>query len=357
MITRVPSFDNTFSKTPLPRESRFKEGEVFKGTVIRDYGGGEVLVVSRGKQFRAHTELNLREGEDHCFQVKTVGRRIELTVLGDARTRVLTPAHLLAAGRAGREKLFHILTELSTGHALKGLHPETRLALKNCTQFLPSIITHDPKGDQGQWISRYFLGNGLFWENKVARFLMTGKGGPWKSLSSMDLKGSLLALNNNLMVEERDHPEVASLSHKVREAISLIEQDQFMNLSLVREDGGLFLFVPGYAEDGFKQGELYVKGGKGSKGVSVSMHLEFTWLGRVDVAVTLVESLVTVQILLEDEERAGLVTANLPALEAGLKDTGLALGSLGCRVRESRARDEMPLLEEDIAGHSIDVVI
>ncbi|MFH1157091.1 MAG: hypothetical protein V1793_25115, partial [Pseudomonadota bacterium] len=65
----------------------------------------------------------------------------------------------------------------------------------------------------------------------------------------------------------------------------------------------------------------------------------------------------TVQILLEDEERAGLVTANLPALEAGLKDTGLVLGSLGCRVRESRARDEMPLLDEDIAGPSIDVVI
>jgi hypothetical protein len=357
MITRVPSLEKPFSKTSLPRESRFKEGEVLKGTVIQNYGGGEVLVVSRGKQFRAHTALNLTVGEEHRFQVKAVGKRIELAVLSDARTKPLSPAHLWAAGREGRDRLSQILTELSAGHALKCLQPETRVALKGLAQFLPAIISNDSKGDQAQWMSRTFLGNGLFWENKVARFVMTGKGGPLKTLSATDLKGSLLALNKILMVEEQDHPEIASLSRKVTEAVSLIEQEQILNLSLLREDGGVLLFVPGHAEDGFKQGELYVKGAKGSEGVSISMHLEFTWLGQVDVAVTLVESLLTVQILLEDGERAGLVTTNLPVLEAGLKETGFVLGSLGCRVREGEARDEIPAQEEDTAGHSVDVVI
>ena len=358
MINRIASLENNVPKAAQPRGPQFREGEIFKGTVIRNYGGGEVLVVSNGNRFRARTEINLKEGEDYRFQVKTAGNRIDLSVAGNGRTRPAKLTFLREGGRAGRERLTHVLKELSAGHSIKGLSSETRLSLQGLDQFLPATIYTDAKGDNAPYIYRYFLGNGLFWESKVVRFLTSGKGGPWKTLSSTDLKGNLLALKNRLKMEEEDNPQTVSLSHKVGEAISLIEEEQLLNLSLQTEEGGLVLFLPGCPEDGFKEGELYVKGIKGSEEVSsVSMHLDFTWLGRVDMVVTMLESFVTVQLLLEDDEKTGIVTANLPALEAGLKAAGLASASMGCRTRETEGENKAPSPEDSPQGRSVNMVI
>ena len=72
-ISHTPLPQHTIPNNPFQADLKFKPGEILKGTVIRKFPGGELLVSAEGKQFRAYTALNLIEGDRQYFQVKTLG--------------------------------------------------------------------------------------------------------------------------------------------------------------------------------------------------------------------------------------------------------------------------------------------
>ena len=190
-ITQSPG--HQFDKSRAQEALNFRVGETFKGNVIRRLSGGKVLVASRGRQFWAHTTLNLQEGQRHHFQVKSLGSKVELKVLngGIKSTHCLTGD--LSNVRAAREKLARILAELTSVRTLHVLPSEAKGALGSLTRLLPAIVYSGPEKDAVQSLMRCILGSGLFWESKVARYFPGDKKENWRQLMAGDLKGLLLA--------------------------------------------------------------------------------------------------------------------------------------------------------------------
>jgi len=356
-ITHSQFLKNPIQKIPFPAELKLQPGEIFKGTVIQKYPGGGVLVAFKGKEFPAFTELNLTEGQKHHFQVKSTGQRIELKVLDGGVIKLRSPLHIWASSRTARDQLAGILKELAGARNLKGLSPEATAAFKSLSQLLPALVYSEPGGDDARWFSRFLLGSGLFWENKVARHLLGEKNKSWKKVLATDLKGILLSLNKSMKAEGHDQPHLESLVLKIKQAIDLIEQNQFLNLSSIREGAGFFFFVPGLADEGFKKAEVFVKNDEKENGLHLTLFLEFTRLGQMEVAVSVVESVISVKILVQDDETAKFITENLPLLEAGLQDEGMTIGTIFCDIKEKQGFEMTPFSDGKIPTPSIHLVI
>ena len=356
-ITHIQSLQNAIQRTPLQAELTFKPGEIFRGTVIQRRPEGGVLVAAKGREFLAYTKLSLTEGHKHHFQVKSIGSKIELKVLDEGILKLNSPVHLWASSRMARDKLAGILLEISAANNLKGLAPASTQAFKDLHQLLPAIIYGKPGDNDVLWLSRNLLGSGLFWENKVARLLFGNKKGSWNRLSAADMKGILLSLDKNLRVEGYDQNHVQSLSLKIKQALHLIEQDQFLNLSSVREGLGWFWFIPGFAGDGFRRAELFVKKKETAKEIYFSIFLEFTHLGEMEVSVSIVESVIGVNIVVEDMEKEEFISRHLPLLETSLQNAGMDTGLIVCNTKEKQDHDFATFYDENSFSPSIHLVI
>lgn len=335
-----------------PAETRLTQGEIFRGRVIgRD--GGDVLVSFRGRQFPAQIDSRVREGEEYRFQVKSWGDRVILRVLHEAG----------AAGPAGTgrsrqgERLAGLLKDLSSFQPPKDLSPETHRLIRNLGELLPSLIYREPKGDPSLWLSRYFAASGFFWESKVARYLLGGGKGPWRSVLGDDLKGMLLELRRSIREESRGEPTLAAFSKKVEEAVRLIEGQQVGNLSLRGEEGGWFCFIPAQSEEGLVQADLFCTRKRGSKEIRFALYLEFTSLGPLEVAASILDSSLTVHFRAADEERACLITESFPLLDAGLKELGITTRSMRCTVQGEASREPGSPESGEGPGYSLDLVI
>ena len=176
-ITQSPG--HQFDKSRSQKALNFKVGETFKGTVIQRLSNREVLVGARGQQFRAHTALNLQEGQQHHFQVKSLGSKIELKVLDGEASSQRSLAGDWASARKNRTRLVKILAELSSTRIPKALPSEAKEALGSLTRLLPGVVYNGPEKDAAQWLMRTIPGSGLFWESKVAGYLLGDKKEPW----------------------------------------------------------------------------------------------------------------------------------------------------------------------------------
>ncbi|MBN2124028.1 MAG: flagellar hook-length control protein FliK [Deltaproteobacteria bacterium] len=337
---------------------RFQAGDLFRGTVLRSYPGGEVLVAAGGKEFRARTELHLVEGSTYRFQVKTTGERTELKVLDEGPLRLRSPLHLWVSSRSIRNRLADGLLRLSAARNLKHLPPDARLALRDVHRLLPALIYRAPNGDQAQWVSRFLLGSGLFWENKVARFLLGEEAASPNRLQEKDLKALLLILDRNLALKGGSNQQaLGPLSETIREALSLVEQDQFLNLSSHQEDIGWYWCIPGSEDEGFRKAEVFLEREREEEEIRLFMYLDFTRLGEVEAEVCMLGSNLSLRLAVEDEEREAFVSRELPLLGASLQALGLRPTTMHCSVREKRDEGRMEFLEERVKGPAVDLVI
>lgn len=341
-INEIVSSGPSLQKSSHQKGMTFKTGDVFHGTVIRRYPGGEFLVSAGGRQFRASTALNLMVGQKHTFQVRTPWPRIELKVLDGDLAKGLSPVQMWASSRRGRNRLVRILQDLVQAHNLKGLNPEARPAFKALSGLLPAMIYREPEMDGAKWLTRYLLGSGLFWENKLACHLLGEKNRPWNRILGEDLKGLLLSLERGLAVNGPEGRQLESLAMRITEALHLIEQDQFLNLSSLREGVGWFLFLPGLEENGFNRAEVFVEKRNQEEGIHFSMLLEFSHLGPVEADVFVTDPTIGVRIFVDDEEKAAFVTGHLPLLEGALQKVGMRAGPLFCGVKEKGDLDMNP---------------
>ncbi len=319
---------------------KLSPGEIIKGTVVKKYPPNEVLVSYRGQQFRANTTLGLKEGKTYHFQVKNMGSQTELKVLDGTITR--SGAHVPSDSfkTVTGAKLTNLIKTLSRADNIRGLSDTTIQAIKSLRQFIPSILYKDLGDNNGLWLHRLILGSGLFWENKVLRSLMGEKNKTWNRLITSDLKGLLLSLESSLRSEDPNHHGLKPMTDKIKQAISLIEQDQLQNLSGIREDTGWFFFIPGFGDDGFRKGELFVRNSDEREGLNFSIFLDFTHLGQVEFDVSIIESIIGIRIHAEDTEKANYLTANIHLLEKGLRDLGITTGTILCDVKEDPCAEE-----------------
>lgn len=348
------------SANPL-KGVELKAGDRFTGKVLQKLPGeGEVLVSARGERFRAHTGLILKKGAQYRFQVKSAGERIELRVLtAELRPRGDTLINDWAVGKGTRQVLSLLLQDLAAARTRKVLPPPVRENMIDLNRLVPSLVYRKPEDHRASWVMNYLDKSGLFWESKVVRYLLEGRQkGTQTEVIKGDLKGILLSLEASLGKGGPEDQETQGLLLKVREALLRIEQEQFLNLNILREEAGWCFFVPGLQEEGFGGAEVLVsKDGKEGE-IRFTMVLEFSELGQMEVNLSIQDTLLNARILLEDEARAAFVREHVSLLEDALREGGIQSGKIVCGVREAEGTDQGgPLPEGQDVVPGVDLLI
>ncbi|MFO7783487.1 MAG: flagellar hook-length control protein FliK [Thermodesulfobacteriota bacterium] len=336
---------------------RFTPGDIFRGTVIEVRGGGNVLLLARGAKIPAFATRSLQEGQNHLFQVRSQGERLVLRVLEGERAERISAVRLWASGRTARAELGRILEHLSLKAEDRGLNRTVREVLVRLRERMPGMVYRGPHGDGVKWLARQLRDSGLFLENRAAQFLLQGKEGVFQNLGTSDLKAMLLALKAALGDRHPADSMTADLANQAGRGLQLIQQDQLLNLNAWKEGLGWFWFIPGHPDEGFRGGELFVrKRDPDDEEFFLSLCLDFSLLGRMDVAVSLHRSVVNIRILAENRDAADLVNNHLDELREQLEAAGLESGAIGCRRRRRDDPPWTPFLDAAGISGAVDVV-
>lgn len=341
-ISDINSSERSFLINSKDAKINLKNGEVIRGTVIRSIHEGGLLLSMKGKQLNVPEGPDLPVGTRHLFQVNITESRIELKLLELPVNKAGQPLTTMSAN-AARETLANILTELKGALDQAGLSRTTAQAVQNLRQLMPLILYASARDNGGIWVKENIMASGLLWESKVAEFLLSDeKNSPIKKLLKGDLKGILLSLQKGLLAEGKDGDD--SLMVKIRQALNLIEGNQQMNLSALEEGLGWLFFIPGFERDGFLGAEIFSKKSDEKGGIFFSVLLEFTQLGRFQANVSMMESGMSVRILMDDEDKAKIVNESLHLLEKGLSALDIRNVKVSCDVRrgEETIEDMVP---------------
>lgn len=337
---------------------RLAPGDTLRATVLEARDRGEVLLLTRGTRFQAFATRPLQEGRNYLLQVRACGERILLSVVQDGAAERTSAVRLWATGRTDRAELGNLLRSLAEALEDNRLDEPIRKALGTLRNRLPGLIFRAPARDGVQWMMRQLRDSGLFLESRAARHLMEGEKAPFQSLTTSDLKGILLSLKTLLIGREVESPRIADLARQVDQALHVIETDQLLNLSSLKDGLGWFWFIPGFGKDGFRGGEAFFrKPGTHEGALSLSLSLEFTRLGCMEVSVSLTRSVVGLRILTEDGIRADLVRRHLEELRDGLTASGLQAGTMVCREKQEDDPEWAPFLDVENAANAVDIVM
>ena len=333
MISQIPSPENPALLKSRGREnSALKKGEIFRGEVVRDLGKGEALVQSGGRTLRVATDMPLKEGGVYDFRVRTSAPIGGLPVLESAPGRD-SPRGGAISPQQGIAFALHELT--SAAVRAKGISPTTSALIGKLSMALQGLFYQEGAEDPVRWVLRSVSEGGMFWENRVARYLLHGtRGGPgaWRERLGNDLKGMLLEIQASLKKEGRDSPEVDAVRRKTEEAVDLIQSEQLENQQYMGEEGGWSFILPVRLQEGAGDVGLFLRRERNKGAIRFSMMMEFSSLGAVEVGGSVLESGITVNFQVRDKETADWVRSNLPLLGESLREKGFAPGPLACTV-------------------------
>jgi len=333
-----------------------KRGETFRGTVVERRDNGNVLILARGTKFQALAARPLTEGRKYLFQVRAAGERLLLKVVeGDASGRT-SAVRLWASGRAGRAKLGRILGELAGSARDDRLSRAVRDTLVRLGNRIPAAVYRGPQPDGARWLVRQLRESGLFLEGRAARFLLEGDGAGLRSLETADIKGLLLFLKASLGSPAGD-TLAADLIRQVEQGLQIIQQDQMLNLSALKDGLGWFWFIPGNPEEGFRRGEVFVqRPEQEGEETFLSLSLDFSILGHLDAAVSMKRPALSLRILTEEAGVAEFLGSHLEELRDSLAAAGLEPGTITCRERRKDDPEWTPFTEAaDLTG-AVDVL-
>ena len=335
----------------------FRPGEILRGTVISRLRAGQFIVVAKGRPFAATSKVILNEGDSRIFQVQSAGGRIALKLLDEEPPRLQTSSQRLAIPpQRTRNMMVATLAELIKARRFKGLAPGVSAALRDLNQLLPAIVYRAPGKQDSGWLLHNLLMGGLFWENKLARLLSGEKKVSWSRIAASDLKGSLAALSKQIRAEEDADRSYAALRSKVEQCLELIERDQLLNLSSVREGLGWVWFIPGSEEGGFGGGDVLVHSKQEEAGICFSVRVELSRLGELEAIVSMSDHKVDVRIFLKAIDALRYVSQNVDILAQGLKTAGLIPGSIRCQLREEAQPGSALGAEGGLKSPAVDLV-
>jgi hypothetical protein len=352
-ISQVTS-SNSFQQGLRDSGINLKDGQVVRATVLKILPEGGALLSVNGKQLSIATSLNLPEGSRLLLQASLTNSKIEFRPVENDSPKPGLPVSSATPGTT-KDSLTGIISELKAALDQGELDNIASQGAKDLKQIMQSIMYSEPGKNNGAWIKENILAGGMLWENKIAEFLSEENNLPVKKLTKGDLKAILLSLKKILETEDSSHTSTAAL--KVKQALSQIENMQFHNLTSLEDGLGWLFLIPGLVKDGFNGAEIFVKKRDAGKVISFSVLAEFTRLGRFEARVTMVDSMTSIRILMDDKEKADIVNGNLSALESGLAALGLANVALSCDVRKATDMDG------DVAGNflgrskTVDMVI
>jgi hypothetical protein len=185
---------------------------------------------------------------------------------------------------------------------------------------------------------------------------VSGGGQALPAFLGKDLKGILLSLEKAIF-------EVGSFKNRelmlaqTREALQFIEQDQLFNLASLRDGIGWHWSMPGFEEEGFQGGEIFVESKKKGDGITVTLLLQLSHLGLLRVDLSLFEKVIQVRILGKEAGSVDFIDRHLQELKNGFEAKGMRFGFLKCEVDNDLDIKDIPASWREAFSSFLDVRI
>jgi hypothetical protein len=327
------------SETKNKITASLKQGAIIKGTVQERLKGGEFIISSGGRDFRAHSSLALKVGQKYDFHILSVKDRVELRVVeGEGRVQENISGLISSANTIGH-KLTQALANAIHLPSIKGLPAQASGLMEKLHGILKHPVSAKDIPQIISWVTKNIKGSGIFWEAKLLH-LITGKSGETpRELADQDVKAILLNILKNIEKGLEEKEGVKTLTVNVREALNLIEQEQVMNLDTIRDGIGFFVSLPFVNRDDFISSGLFIKKSK-EGGLHFSIFLDMTFTGKMNIDTLFLNETASVMINVENEKTREMIIENAHELEEAFKNAGYITGRIRCEVKENVVPDE-----------------
>jgi|GEM_PF-2608245 hypothetical protein len=315
---------------------RFHKGQIVEARVDRTVSQRQAQLIIQGKTVSARTHLPLQPGQKILLRVTRAGAQPEFQVVeakgGKWFECPLDALKLL--GKSGPYSLLSRFIKAVPDSNIPKMNASGAEVFKRLEHLLKSM--QDPAGHLDQNTVKSFISkSGLTWENKLLSMLLSERPLPEpvvQRLIAGDLKALAMAAVQNI-ADEGDGRVI-----DIRAYLDSIEQLQVLNSQVSRESGRYLIPLPTLFNENIRFGQMLIDLGKESGGdgdkknrvVRVSLLLEMSNLGHLQVDISILENSINGMLSVENETVQALINAHLPELAEKLQKSGFHVYEMSC---------------------------
>jgi hypothetical protein len=328
------------------------KGQIVEAEVVRSISPRQVLLKMKGKTFSAHTCIPFKPGQKISLRVTHTGSRPRFQYVETRGGSFLQlPPDCFSDFR-------RLCPYGALGKLLRNLksQPETPLAravLISIERLVKAIAPESDVADPDR--TRGFIRkSGLTWEHKLLSVIEAKRSLPQPFLQRFiegDLKGLSLLLMQN--AEKEDFGGINDL-HLLLENI---ERLQVLNHHASKESGRFLVPVPVLFDRDIRFGQMLVDVGSRSSGpgedriIRVSLLLEMSGLGNLQVDLSILKGAITGLFSVEDDSSRLLIESQMPHLLERLQKSGFIVHDMSCRTVGPEALSSASLADRMIEDH------
>jgi hypothetical protein len=358
-MARIPPTRSGLDLSPPNRQTRasairfsglsFLPGDSFSGKVLKVLPERRAILLVNGRQVEALSTVPLKEGRTHQFLVQATGPGTLLRVLDAGAQEVPQALKALASMDLVRTRIGSGLVDLMGHLGSITLSAKSGQILSELRDMADQILYRSGREDGG-WVFKSLGASGVFWENKVARYLMDPRRGSMRPHGDRDLKAILHRLVKALGEEAMEAAEKGRSTQMIENMIQLIEKEQFISLSAEKLGWHWCWILPGHEASSFGGAEIFGGEGPDGDGIHLAIRLAFSTVGQVEAEVSLRGSALSVQISMEDHEKLGAALEDLEDLRRRLEGPGVKVTQLSCEVRPQGQDKTASSVLKDLEG-------
>jgi hypothetical protein len=327
----------------------FLPGDSFSGKVLSVLPESRAMLLVNGHQVEVLSTVPLKEGRSHQFLVQATGPGTLLRVLDAGGPGISPSLRALASLDFVKARIGSGLVDLMGHMASMSLTAKSRQILSELRAVADRILYRSGREDGG-WVLKSLGASGVFWENKVARYLLDPRRGLERPHQDQDLKAILYRLAKGLGGEAMDAAEKRRSIQMIETMIQLIEKEQFISLSAQKLGWQWCWILPEHEASSFGGAEIFGGKGQEGEGIHLSIRLAFSTVGQVEAEVSLRGAALSIQITMEDHERLGAALEDLEDLKRRLEGLDMKVAQLSCEVRPQGQGKTTPSVLQDLEG-------
>jgi hypothetical protein len=324
-------------------------GDRFSGKVLSVLPENRAILLVNGQQVEVLSTVPLKEGRSQQFLVQATGPETLLRVLDAGDPEIPRGLRTLVSLDMVRTRIGRELVDLMGRMSSATLTAKSRQILLELRVMADQILYGSGRED-GRWVLKSLGASGLFWENKVARYLLDPRRGLERPHEDQDLKAILHRFAKGLGEEDMDAAERHRSTQMIENMIQLIEREQFISLSAEKLGWHWFWMLPEHEASSFGGAEIFGGKGRDGDGIHLLIRLAFSTVGQVEAEVSLRGGALSVQITMEDHEKLGAALEDLEDLRRRLEGPGMKVAQLSCEVRTQGQGNTAPSVLKDLEG-------
>ena len=237
----------------------FLPGDSFSGKVVSVLPESRAILLVNGHQVEVLSTVPLKEGRSHQFLVQSTVPGTLLRVLDPGGPEISPSLRALASLDLVKARIGSGLVDLMGHMASMPLTAKSRQILSELRAMADRILYRSGRED-GDWVLKSLGASGVFWENKVARYLLDPRRRLERPQQDQDLKAILYRLAKGLGEETMKAAERRRSTQVIETLIQLIEKEQFISLSAQKLGWQWCWILPEHEASSFGGAEIF--GGK-----------------------------------------------------------------------------------------------